>query len=98
MSAVYLTPPDHPKLSLNPFYEVVSLSLTHTALELVQYARDGHGRQPENHRQRDVKILDVFGNAATVRLEMNDWVDYLQIAKWNGRWVIVNVLWALKET
>jgi len=67
-----------------------------SALELVQYARDGHGRQPEDHRQRDVRVLDVFGNAASVRLDINDWVDYLQLAKWNGRWVIVNVLWELR--
>jgi hypothetical protein len=23
-------------------------------------------------------------------------VDYLHVAKWNGRWVIVNVLWELR--
>lgn len=69
-----------------------------SALELVQYARDGHGRQPEERRQRDVRILDVFRDVATVRLEMNDWIDYLQLAQWNGRWVIINVLWVLKES
>ncbi|MBC8098964.1 MAG: nuclear transport factor 2 family protein, partial [Armatimonadetes bacterium] len=61
------------------------------------YAREGHGRQPVNHRQRDIRILDVFGHSDSVRLEMNEWIDYLQLAKWNGRWVIVNVLWELKE-
>jgi Putative lumazine-binding len=25
-----------------------------------------------------------------------DWIDYLHVAKFNGRWVIVNVLWELK--
>ena len=24
------------------------------------------------------------------------WIDYMHMAKWNGRWVIVNVLWELK--
>ncbi|MDX2077882.1 MAG: nuclear transport factor 2 family protein [bacterium] len=67
-----------------------------SALELMQYARDGHGLQPENNRQRDIQILDIFQNVANVRLEMNDWIDYLQLARWNGRWVIVNVLWELK--
>jgi hypothetical protein len=23
----------------------------------------------------------------------SDWVDYLHLARWQGRWVIVNVLW-----
>jgi hypothetical protein len=27
---------------------------------------------------------------------MSGWVDYMHMAKWNGRWVIVNVLWELK--
>jgi hypothetical protein len=27
---------------------------------------------------------------------MADWIDYLQIAKVDGRWVIVNVLWEYK--
>jgi hypothetical protein len=26
-----------------------------------------------------------------------DWIDYLHVAKFNGRWVIVNVLWELKH-
>ncbi|MCU0463440.1 MAG: nuclear transport factor 2 family protein [Anaerolineae bacterium] len=69
-----------------------------SALELVQYAHDGHGRQPADRRQRDVRILDVFREAAAVRLEMNDWIDYLQLARWNGQWAIINVLWVLKES
>jgi hypothetical protein len=27
---------------------------------------------------------------------MADWIDYLHLAKVDGRWVIVNVLWELK--
>jgi hypothetical protein len=68
-----------------------------TALELVQYARSGAGQQPENQRQADVTVLDVFGNTASVRLEMNDWIDYMHLAKYNEQWVIINVLWALKS-
>jgi hypothetical protein len=51
---------------------------------------------PPERQQKDVTILDVFGNAATVKLIMDGWVDYLHIAKFNGRWVIVNVLWEMK--
>jgi hypothetical protein len=46
--------------------------------------------------QKDVGILDIFGNAATVRLTMDGWIDYMHMARWQGRWVIVNVLWELK--
>ena len=40
-------------------------------------------------------ILDVFENAAVVKVIGPEWVDYLHMVKWNGRWVIVNVLWEL---
>lgn len=68
-----------------------------TALSLVQGTRAGSGKQtPAAEQQKDVTILDVMGGAATVKLEMRDWVDYMHVAKLNGKWVIVNVLWELK--
>jgi hypothetical protein len=27
---------------------------------------------------------------------MSEWIDYLHLARWNGEWKIVNVLWELK--
>lgn len=68
-----------------------------TALTLVQAARGGFGKQtPKDEQQKDVTILDVLGGAATVKLEMRDWVDFMHIAKINGKWQIVNVLWEMK--
>ncbi len=68
-----------------------------SAMTLVQGTRNGGGKQtPKEKQQKDVTILDVFENAACVKVVASDWVDYLQMAKWNGRWVIVNVLWELK--
>ena len=64
------------------------------AMELVQITRGGGGsRTPSERRLAEVRILDIFGNAASVRVGMSDWVDYLQVARFNGRWVIVNALW-----
>lgn len=68
-----------------------------SAMGLVQGTRGGFGKQtPKNEQQKDVTILDITGSAATVKLEMRDWVDYMHIAKFNGKWVIINVLWELK--
>ena len=68
-----------------------------TALSLVQGTRGGFGKKtPKAEQQKDVTILDVLGNAATVKLEMRDWVDYMHIGKVNGKWVVINVLWELK--
>jgi hypothetical protein len=67
------------------------------AMTLVQYTRSGGGKNtPREKQQKDVTILDVYGNAACVKIVASDWIDYLQVAKANGRWVIVNVLWELK--
>jgi hypothetical protein len=69
-----------------------------TAEQLIAGTRAGYGKEtPEAERQRDVTILDVFRNAAVVKIVARDWVDYLQIGKWNGEWKIVNVLWELKQ-
>jgi hypothetical protein len=69
-----------------------------SAMTLVQIIRTGAGKNtPADKQLKDVKILDVFGNNASVRVEMLDWVDYMHIAKWNGQWKIVNVLWEMKK-
>lgn len=68
-----------------------------TAMTLVQGTRGGSGKQtPKEEQQKDVTILDTMGGAATVKLEMRDWVDYMHIGKMNGKWVIINVLWEMK--
>jgi len=68
-----------------------------TAMALVQGTRSGYGKQtPKAEQMKDVTVFDVFGGASIAKLEMRDWIDYLQIAKINGKWLIVNVLWEMK--
>lgn len=55
----------------------------------------GKGTPPER-QQKDVVILDLFQNAASVRATMSNWIDYMHMARFNGRWVIINVLWEMK--
>jgi hypothetical protein len=66
-------------------------------MTLVQGTRRGFGKEtPANEQRKDVRILDIFGNTASVRVDAATWIDYMHMAKWNGRWVIVNVLWELR--
>jgi hypothetical protein len=68
-----------------------------SAMTLVQGVRAGGGtRTPPERQQKDVTIFDIFGNTATAKIVASDWVDYLHLARWNGEWKIVNVLWELK--
>ena len=66
------------------------------AMRLFLGVRAGSGKStPKEKQLKDVTVLDVFGNTASVKAVMSDWVDYMHIARFNGRWVIVNVLWEM---
>ncbi len=66
---------------------------------LVNSTRHGYGKEtPKERQQKDVSVLDIFGNAASVKAVMADWIDYMHMAKVDGRWVIVNVLWERKPS
>ncbi|HVC83554.1 MAG TPA: nuclear transport factor 2 family protein [Chloroflexota bacterium] len=64
-----------------------------SALRLVQLTR----HDPTSAQERvstDVTILDRVANAASVKIGTMEYLDdYLHLTLWNGRWVIVNVLW-----
>lgn len=67
------------------------------ARQLIEYTRKGGGKDtPAQRRQADVSILDIYRGAASAKVIAADWVDYLHLSRWNGQWVIVNVLWELK--
>ena len=67
------------------------------ASALVNGTRHGYGKStPKERQQKEVVILDIFGNAASAKSTMADWIDYMHLAKVDGRWVIVNVLWEQK--
>jgi hypothetical protein len=68
-----------------------------SALALTQFTREKAQRPtPTAERQQDVIVLDVFENAASAKVTASTWIDYLHLSRFNGRWVIVNVLWEMK--
>jgi Putative lumazine-binding len=67
------------------------------AMTLVQRTREGIGKKiPQDRQLKEVTILDRYNNAAVVKIVALNWIDYLQVAKFNGDWKIINVLWELK--
>ncbi len=67
------------------------------AMALVQRTRDGGGKKPPPDRQtKEITILDRYNNVAVVKIVASDWIDYFEVAKFNGDWKIINVLWELK--
>jgi len=68
------------------------------AAQLIEGTGKGYGRNvPKEQQLKDVRILDRFGNAAVIRLEMAGWIDYLELGKFGDEWKIVNVLWEKKR-
>ena len=68
-----------------------------SAMTLVQRTRAGGGTKvPKEKQQKDITILDRFNNAAVVKVIASEWIDYLEEAKVNGEWKIINVLWEVK--
>lgn len=68
------------------------------ASRLVMGTGRGGGREtPVANQRSDVRILDVFQNTASVRVDAGAWVDYMHLVRWKGRWVILNVLWEMRR-
>src|SRR6516162_8488206 len=65
-------------------------------MALVQRTREGGVKKtPPDRQLKEVTILDRYNNAAVVKIVASDWIDYLEVAKFNAEWKIINVLWEL---
>ncbi len=65
-----------------------------TKPQMVEATEKGGGKnRPAPTRNIKVEVLDVYHNIATVRTECADYIDYLHLAKSEGQWKIINVLW-----
>ncbi len=67
-----------------------------TKEELVYLTQGGILKTEPDKWDRTCTILDITGNTASVRLETPWFVDHFHIANFDGKWLIVNVLWYSK--
>jgi hypothetical protein len=67
-----------------------------SADELIDLTRQGALKTPREQWNRSVRVLDVTGNAAVVRVETPWFVDYFHMGRFGERWLIVNALWFSK--
>jgi hypothetical protein len=62
------------------------------------WTRDGEGRTDVVHeRAFEITIQDAFRHIASVRVLSHPYMDYLHVAKIGDQWLIVNVLWEVRE-
>jgi hypothetical protein len=70
---------------------------TTTKWEMIDMTKAGGGKNVPGEKKNTITILDVYGNIAMVKTDSAEYVDYLQLGKVDGKWIIINVLWAEKE-
>jgi len=59
--------------------------------EMVTATAAGYGRRYE--KPYELSILDVFQDIATVRIFSSAYMDYLHVARFGDRWLMLNMLW-----
>ena len=79
--------PDLVKREVQPDFSVGTL----TRDQMVEFTEAGHGR--ELARSFEVTVLDVYRDIAAVRVESSVYLDYLQVARFEDGWKLLNVLW-----
>ncbi|HEX8036874.1 MAG TPA: nuclear transport factor 2 family protein [Ktedonobacterales bacterium] len=66
--------------------------LTHQ--QMVAKTQQGGGTDvPVDKRYYEASVLDVYGDIACAKAESYEYIDYLQLARCEDSWKIVNVLW-----
>lgn len=63
------------------------------ASDLIEGTRAGLGTLEEEKRNIEVDVYDIAYDMASLKVASAMYIDYLQIAKVNGEWKIINVLW-----
>ncbi len=91
--------PDFIKLAANKLPNsdrTVLIESTYSGL--IEMSRAKIGLTPEASRKIEVKVILIAGDLAFARLASSQFNDYLAMARIDGAWKIVNVLWAFGES
>lgn len=65
-----------------------------SASALIEYTKMGYGKLKDGRiPDNKVIVLDIYHNMAMVKTISPKFIDYIHLAKINGQWKIVNVLW-----
>lgn len=65
--------------------------------QMLEYTGAGGGSDTRaEDRDIEVTILDVLEDTASVKITSVSFTDYLHLVRWNGDWVVINVVWENK--
>ncbi|WP_299610118.1 nuclear transport factor 2 family protein [uncultured Aquimarina sp.] len=93
----------HPRMVKRTFWtnkktgkEYLRETFTDAMILLAETYNQDKDKFPENPK-KEVVILDIYDKVASVKLIADDWIDYMNIVKLNGKWQLVNVLWQFND-
>ena len=65
---------------------------------MVEMTRAGGGsKTPADRRDIGVDVLDVSNDIAIARASSSEYLEYLSLARCNGQWAIINILWRFQD-
>jgi hypothetical protein len=101
MDAYYTADPTLMQRSLHPDFHKRTLRTvngqTQITEDTVQSMVEGVGQGsgiliPRNERIKSVQVLDVYRDAASVKVVTGRWIDYMHLSKLNGEWRVLDVV------
>lgn len=64
-----------------------------TVQSMVEGVRMGSGKEiPVAERVKKIEVLDVYRDAASVKVVTGRWIDYMHLSKLNGEWRVLDVV------
>jgi hypothetical protein len=64
-----------------------------TALSMMEGVRAGSGRTfPPDQRVQKIQVLDIYKDAASVKVVTSRWIDYMHLTRLNGEWRVLDVV------
>ncbi len=96
----YLSDPARMERSLHSHYSKRTISESNgeltivgkTGMEMVEEVRNKKEVTPVSERRKEISILAVDGDVASVKLIATAWTNYMVLLKQNGEWKILSVV------
>lgn len=101
MDAYYTADPALMQRSLHPDFHKRTLrtvngqtQITEDTLQsMLEGVGLGSGKDiPPKERVRSIQVLDVYRDAASVKVVTGRWIDYMHLSKLNGEWRVLDVV------
>jgi len=101
MDAYYTADPARMERTLHPDFHKRTLQtidgqlkMTEDTVEsMLEGTRGGTGTTiPIGQRVQKIEVLDVYKNAASVKVVTGLWIDYMHLSRFNGEWRVLDVV------